>query len=162
MKSLEEKPNPKAENQLVGSVNSPISLGHCIKRWARTMLGSRWTGWLLVAIALCMILHWRSPVRLSIGSLYRDHQKSFGEATRPTSLTSPLPESALATPRHMLCASPSSKLSWTPPVLGSWMTAAAPHRERERDGRRQSDKAEREGMWSAGFFHEAIRWIWHG
>uniref|UniRef100_A0A0E9W450 Uncharacterized protein n=1 Tax=Anguilla anguilla TaxID=7936 RepID=A0A0E9W450_ANGAN len=30
-------------------------------------------------MAPCTILHWRSPVRLSMGGLYKDHQKPFRE-----------------------------------------------------------------------------------
>ena len=108
--SLEEKTYSKAENQLVNGVNSPSTLGHCTKRCAdlgqngqpSPTLGSRCTRCQLVAIAPCIILHWRSAVGLSIGSSYRDRQQPFGEA-------------------------PFLPLPWTPPVLGSWMAAAAPH-----------------------------------
>ncbi|XP_022625781.1 disks large homolog 4-like, partial [Seriola dumerili] len=48
------------------------------------------------AIAPCTILHWRSAVRFSMGSLYRDRQLPFGKESGPKNsvhLDSPTPDS---------------------------------------------------------------------
>lgn len=48
---------------------------HNLKGQPTPTEGSMCTMYLFVAIAPWMILHWRSPVLLSMGSLYKDHQQ---------------------------------------------------------------------------------------
>lgn len=92
-------------------------------------VGSRCACWYVSVCSYCsmycIILHWKSAVRFSMGSLHKDLQLSFGDLFRPSTL-SPPPRIVDDTPWHKADTLPSSPNPQTFQALELGKSAACP------------------------------------